>query len=352
MHHRATSKALCLPALGRSRRLTSKRMVHSQSLAYMLALVSTRASSFTTHRLSTGRRNLNLHAVQWKPCAQPRFDEFASCTVGPWKPVSSDHASTQYEVEEVMRSCGGAIQGIRELELSLMFPESTLAHERAYHNRADGGFVYADDGSYSAGPEQWDLGRSDNFKEGEGSKFCMASLSFGRNRFWMAANLDSLSAAVDQCTPDSASAVPSAKFLQLSRPTSADATTEFNDQLAPESIEIPNVSWKSVQRVRMPNPSQPWSLARAKWEKTILYNDISSEEFCSKISEQSCIFGWTQVELISGDSDMFGDLVDKGYLVRMLAVSQETNLARTAVRCYCAEGQLKSVAFLKGQVTS
>jgi len=41
----------------------------------------------------------------WKSCAQPRFDEFANCIVGPWSNVKD--LKQQDEVEEVMRSCGG-----------------------------------------------------------------------------------------------------------------------------------------------------------------------------------------------------------------------------------------------------
>ena len=66
-------------------------------------------------------------ALSWKPCAQPRFDDFASCIVGPWTTTTTASSSPEggdataasiQEVEEVMRSCGGAIQGIRELSLS------------------------------------------------------------------------------------------------------------------------------------------------------------------------------------------------------------------------------------------
>ena len=41
----------------------------------------------------------------WNTCAQPRFDEFAYCIVGPWSNINDP--KQQDEVEEVMRSCGG-----------------------------------------------------------------------------------------------------------------------------------------------------------------------------------------------------------------------------------------------------
>ena len=49
-------------------------------------------------------------------CPPPRFDTFADATLGKWQfgPIIPDQAR---EVEEVMRSCGGAVQGIREIAL-------------------------------------------------------------------------------------------------------------------------------------------------------------------------------------------------------------------------------------------
>ena len=87
-----------------------------------------------------------------------------------------------YEIDEVRRSCGGAIQGIRELPLSLVFPESSCVdlHQRTYHNRADGGFVYEDDGSYSTGPEDWGVERNVNSDDMVDSRLCVTSLSFGK----------------------------------------------------------------------------------------------------------------------------------------------------------------------------
>ena len=96
------------------------------------------------------------------------------------------------EVEEVMRSCGGAVQGIRELPLSsfILPGEGSASEERqTYHNRADGGFVYADDGSYTAGPEKWDWSVSDE-EEGSSEKLVMVSLAFpGGRRMWLTVNL-------------------------------------------------------------------------------------------------------------------------------------------------------------------
>ena len=69
--------------------------------------------------------------------AAPRFDAFCDNLVGPWVRIQDGRT---FPVEEVMRSCGGAVQGVREMQSEL------------YHNRADDGFIYFPCGSYSTGP--------------------------------------------------------------------------------------------------------------------------------------------------------------------------------------------------------
>ena len=68
-------------------------------------------------------------AAQRQPAAAPRFDTFCEQIVGRW--VQRDGAV--FDVEEVMRACGGAVQGVKEGAL--------------YHNRADDGFLYFPCGS-------------------------------------------------------------------------------------------------------------------------------------------------------------------------------------------------------------
>src|SRR6056300_555443 len=90
--------------------------------------------------------------------AAPRFDTFCDNLVGSWKQVGDgvllsgrkdDDNSKQMglTVEEVMRRCGGAVQGVREVVVT----NSHAEEELAYLNRANDGFVYFDDGSYSVG---------------------------------------------------------------------------------------------------------------------------------------------------------------------------------------------------------
>ena len=78
-----------------------------------------------------------IPATQRAAAAAPRFDHFCDSILGQWHCTKDQR---NFEVEEIMRSCGGAVQGVREKEGAL------------YHNRADDGFVYFGCGTYSSGP--------------------------------------------------------------------------------------------------------------------------------------------------------------------------------------------------------
>ena len=79
----------------------------------------------------------NWVAVESFPsCPPPRFDVFGEQILGSWK---YDAKQEPQSVEEVMRSCGGAVQGIREI---------SRGEEGIYLNRADDGFLFWDCGSF------------------------------------------------------------------------------------------------------------------------------------------------------------------------------------------------------------
>ena len=282
--------------------------------------------------------------TDWKPCAQPRFDEFTECIVGPWVPKYQSISNTvsTYEVEEVMRSCGGAVQGIRELPTHLMFSDSDEDQQRTYHNRADGGFIYINDGTYSAGPEHFDCEQAEM-----DSKFFMSSFTFGRHRIWLTSSLTSVAQAWKQCSSDAnsdcAEITLNSQHLLLKRPASTDLQVIQQENLNFDS----DITRKSVSRVKMPNPSDTWSLPRAKWEKTSL---IDEDKKLNDIKQNQSFVSHVTVEKFSNASrnNLFHDLVNEGYTIEMQAVSIPNRAIRSAVRCYDQEGMLKSVAILKG----
>lgn len=247
-----------------------------------------------------------------------------------------------------MRSCGGAVQGIRELPLSLLFPTTEMLEEedRTYHNRADGGFVYVDDGSYCSGPEYWNWNGEN---ETSRNSFMMASLAFpnNRRRMWLTIKSSDASKVVAKCPKEQH--LLNSKILELSRPTPTpltDSNEESNDSDTIEltSSNIPTIIWSEVQRVRMPSSNQPWTLARAKWEKH-LHEEIKDaanemKSFTGKLR------GWAYIN--QDDNNLFEDVASDTVSLHMLAVCSESKVARSAVRCYDAEGSLKSVVFLTG----
>ena len=248
-----------------------------------------------------------------------------------------------------MRSCGGAVQGIRELPLSLIFPTPEMSEEedRTYHNRADGGFVYVDDGSYCSGPEYWNW-NADN--ETSRNSVMMASLAFPNNRRRMWLTIKSSDASKLVAKRPKEQHLLNSKVLELSRPTSislTDSKEESNDSdtIALTSSNIPTIIWSEVQRVRMPSSNQLWTLARAKWEKADTNEEIKDaanemKSFTGKLR------GWAYIN--QDDNNLFEDVASDSVNLHMLAVCSESKVARSAVRCYDADGSLKSVVFLTG----
>ena len=322
-------------------------------LLILLSIIIPTATSFV-HTPCDNIRQWHLNS--WKSCSQPRFDEFASCTVGPWITSEAADATDVLEVEEVMRSCGGAIQGIRELPLSLIFPKVDY-EARTYHNRADSGFVYAYEGTYTAGPENWnwDCVPSDD------ESLMMASLSFpDRRRMWLTVKVSNASEMVAKCIEkgDNNNIIMNSKALELSRPVSASSLGNIDNRAEDNAIEFsssqpPAIDWNVIQRVRMPNPNQPWSLPRAKWEKISATDKILTEEGKEEETVGSKLMGWTFMESISKDQEnpLFGDAINTDTInLHMLAVCPKSNIARSVVRCYDNSGLLKSVAFLYGRL--
>ena len=276
----------------------------------------------------TQLRATKISSTSWKPCVQPRFDEFASCTVGPW--VSRASLTEKHEVEEVMRSCGGAVQGIKELSLSVTSPSQDANEEKIYLNRADGGFVYIDNGSYSFGPEKWDL---------TDETIAMSSLAFtGSQRAWLTSKLSSESGMLPQST-----------VSEMFRPISSVTEKLAADNLEQE-VSVPAVNWKQIQRVRMPNPSQPWVLARAKWEQQSFLDEASNDD---DQPGTGALMGWSFLETIgSNENELFGDILgrESSFCVHMMAICQVSAVAKSTIRCYDSTGLLKGVAFSEGRV--
>lgn len=197
--------------------------------------------------------------------------------------------------------------------------------QRTYHNRADGGFVYFDDGSYTSGLEKLDKSTSND-------SLMMTSLSFSnRHRIWMTVNTLDVLEAIDTFN-DEKQQILNLKMLELSRPVSASTVEgDSNDAtIQLSTTQIPNVIWKKKQRVRMPNTNQAWSLARAKWERR--EESIHEEDEAMKGNNGKFI-GWSLVSQDDPDT----------YAINLMAACTASGVARSTLRCYdTKDGTLKS----------
>lgn len=161
-------------------------------------------------------------ATTFRSCPAPRFDVFAQGLVGHW----NNH---QAIVEEVMRSCGGAVQGIREI----IATNDGLLDDQ-YLNRADDGFLYQDDGGYSWGPVVLHL-------EGKEDK-CLTSLPLSKGQRVLFGSNDN-----------------EPVVLQKQFAAAADLTV----------VSFPNdwtIAWTRQVRCSMPTPNMPWMAQRLKWQ--------------------------------------------------------------------------------------
>ncbi|KAI2494082.1 hypothetical protein MHU86_20441 [Fragilaria crotonensis] len=181
-----------------------------QQLRVILALVINVAATSVVHGFS--------------PCPPPRFDVFCDKIVGLWQTSRGSRT-----VEDVMRSCGGAIQGIRDNDF--------------YLNRADDGFCYFDCGSYAYGPV--------DIATVSPSNRILVSVAMPNVRIWLSSHEGILN--VD------ATLLPNIK-------SEADATVLLEDLVLPIVSTRPEFCVGTQLQCRMASPSQPWMMQRVLWE--------------------------------------------------------------------------------------
>ena len=163
-----------------------------------------------------------VHA--FSPCPPPRFDVFCDKIVGLWHTSRGTRT-----VEDVMRSCGGAIQGIRD--------------NGFYLNRADDGFCYFDCGTYSYGPVV--------VATASPSNRLLASVTLPNMRFWLSSN--------EGIVTVEGTMLPEVK-------TEADARVLLEDKVLPIVSSRPEFCVERQLQCRMASPSQPWMMQRVLWE--------------------------------------------------------------------------------------
>ena len=265
----------------------------------------------------------------------PRFDTFSERIIGKW--YGND------EVEEVMRTCGGAVQGIRELELF----ENKQSHERPYHNRANDGFVYFDCGSYSAGAVNLKVGdeASDNFFM---TSLTLHKMPLQRTVLTTSISIDSTNTNIDS---------ENSNYVSLTRGGSREDGESNNHLNQNPQIETPEgITWNDEIICRMPSAGQTWMLQRVKWEQ---FQECEVQLPTGNNVENNDVIGWNT--LITRDNEhllkyLFNNEQIRDYftkecsvILQMGAACKTTNYVAAIVRGYDNNGLLKSVVMQSGK---
>jgi hypothetical protein len=261
----------------------------------------------------------SIHAL--KSCAPPRFDVFLETMASSWH--VDDETKVQV-VQEVMRSCGGAVQGVREIPLV-----SSL-----YLNRANDGFVFFDNGSYTHGPVQL---RGDN-----------------NNNNIMTTNLtlcNTKSRVLLSCTLDmetSISILDSVHVVHQARFGDKESTCFTPEDFACEIVKHAphdNVIWHHQVQCQMPSLGQPWVLQRAKWESQGNSDDIHEV----KPFNSNSLEAWTRVQLDRDDND--ATETSNGALTWTAGVlCRDSGSVKLMTRKYSEKGMLSFVSLQAGRI--
>jgi len=264
----------------------------------------------------------------FSPTMPPRFDNFCEQVVGSWGVAIDSEIENVREVEEVMRSCGGAVQGIKEVSL---IDDSTSI----YHNRADDGFVFFDCGSYTQGPIQL---KSDI--EGPLPIPIMASLSFS--------TIPKSCVAFD-CSVNSWQAQVrsiGAKSFESSDLEQTQTSQEFEIQWGKETV------------CRMASASQPWMLQRAKWASSLeggILLDGKKKVNLNDLELRGWLYDWDMSkEGKAWESDGLDALLkeETSRIVKIVAACVNTGEAKSLLRCYDHKDMLKAIVLQEGQIKS
>lgn len=302
--------------------------------------------------------------VAFTPCPPPKFDVFLDSITGSWTTkestvLSSPSDTISSTVEEVMRSCGGAIQGMKEIE----YPNSPF--DRMYNNRADDGFLFFDDGSYNNGPTSirnvkvGDDGSSDSVTN-DIDFSVVSSLSFNglspKSRIIISTTLPKMALSLTK---------------GVSTTHSNDDENDENDDKLILLDECPiHIKWNEEILCRMSSSSQPWMLQRAKWEKYKSKNEetnnknedsleISESESSKLKNAMKCWVESCHLKLNDGSGrermfvgsealNSFSRTNDIAHIIQVGAMVQ--NDVKAFLRCYNEEGKLRGVIYQNGKL--
>lgn len=297
----------------------------------------------------------------YTPTIPPRFDDVVEHLVGTW---SNPKTGTVYgTVEEVMRSCGGAIQGMREVPILSPLDVPGIESMRPYHNRADDGFIFFDCGSYTQGHVHYYKTNKDNEEEYD-ENGVIATLVFHtipKRRM--------LIQTIPSVTSKTVYMNMTKKINQQENVIVEQVTNDAN-QKEPTCRNI-SIAWKNHIVCQMPTEGQAWMLNRAKWFKfdhvSIKPVEVSFDVYTSLKDDNNGtideIIGWTKQIDYQDVDDMKMDhalahLLDWNHLQDIIlpcshiiqtgAYCEESKEIKAILRIYDSQNQLKSVVLQQG----
>jgi hypothetical protein len=323
-----------------------------------------RASS--SSRSNTGNYGSSTLSIPtcFVPCGAPRFDAFAEKLVCSW----TDENNQKVGVDEVMRSCGGAVQGIREHILSPTLPvvdddndnddaKKLHYHQGLYLNRADDGFVFFDSGAYSLGPTSF-LQDPARHNERWVSNFMIDST----RRLILTSSTPSVLLTP---TTESPSVTPSLSkttfMLQKTVGGGLDREVPTVTMDTTGSWQRVCVAWDETLSCSMPGGGQPWNLLRAKWAKRRT-DSINTVSRGSRQELSSTFVCWASTDQTVKDfADWAGlspsdlgiasiDDVENGSLLLTGVHGPPDGKIQGMARIYTKSGTLSNILFLQGTV--
>lgn len=277
----------------------------------------------------------SFHSALFVSCPPPRFDRFLDSIIGSWSfandnVIDGTVSIKTSSVDEVMRSCGGAVQGIKEIE----YTDTSV--DKIYHNRADDGFLYYNCGSYSSGPIQIDIGSS-------ADELFLCSFSFpkkGKSRCLVSSSNLSVILKKGSCTDE------------------MDILSQANGMILDQKPN--NIIWEQEMLCRMSSPSQPWMLQRAKWFQNNEHDYNKSKHIDEDVIEKKITTAKSWISTYDIDQDVssirqskeLDPILSSNQVSKVIeiGVTLDYNYAKAFLRCYDDKGKLKAVLLQDGKV--
>jgi hypothetical protein len=258
--------------------------------------------------------------------------------VGFWT-LASGSASVSAEVTEVMRSCGGAVQGLRECPL----PSNMLHNGDAgvYLNRANDGFVYWNCGSYSLGPVK--LPMNGEKRNDTTELYFLSSIQLDKNE-----------RMVLECRLEKSGITePTAYLLQKRASQTSQVETcasrlvnlEVSPHLSAQIGLDSSIDWHQHLKCRTTVPGTAWNLKRAVWEQATLQADATAA--IASLADSETLPRYTAtIEHSLNCNDNDGPIPTA---TKLAVVHAASGRVWSISREYTSSGDLKAVLFQSGQ---